>query len=359
MKNIFDTKKVAVTGKFHNLKRADIEVRLQALGATITKSVSSKTDILVAGEKAGSKLQKAQSLGIDILDELALMKAFETLDKGKIAQAMQQQAEKQAKPKVLDEAIQQYLDKDRAEYGLGLGARLQAYFKIFAQRSDIFVLGNWSNGKPLSTAFGKSPSISSLNRWKKKLPLEYLAFLSETGPFKFQWGFKTLSEALKKDNYFRQGDPLGILNIQAIGRSPKWWPKQDWEEDFDYACNLMFDEMANEGYAEYAYDPGEGPQDAAITFMNHNGVERYYMGSLNSYLKEGAKNAFVWYWQVQYWTGQNALTELKKASIDTNINERTLIQQLQAKGCNAEEAQALWNWLGSAAHILIAQADAV
>jgi hypothetical protein len=362
MSNIFNSKKVAVTGKFNEFKRKDIEVRLVALGATISKSVSSNTDILVAGEKAGSKLQKAQSLGLDILDEAALMEAFKKIDSGSLAEAEQEaqaKAEKKAKPKELHEEIAAYLEKDRKEFGLGLGARLKAYFKTLAKRSDVNMQGAWRNGEPLSTAFGKQPSISSLNRWFKKLPTEYLAFLAEIGPCTIKWHFHDMGEQLRKDNYFEDDHALGILNIRPIERSPKWWPKQDWEEDFDYDSNLIFDYMADEGYAEYAYDPGEGPKDAKITFMNHNDVERYFMGSLNSYLQEGAKNAFVWYWQVQSWTGQNALDELKRRSIPSKISQKELLKQLEAKGCSKEETEALWKWLGSDAHILVALKDKV
>ena len=58
-----------VTGTLPSLSREEAEARLKRLGAKVTGSVSPKTTLLLAGEKAGSKLAKAEALGIPIRDE--------------------------------------------------------------------------------------------------------------------------------------------------------------------------------------------------------------------------------------------------------------------------------------------------
>lgn len=64
---------VVLTGSFTRMGRSEVKERLQKLGAKVTGSVSKKTDLVIAGEAAGSKREKAESLGIEILDESGLI----------------------------------------------------------------------------------------------------------------------------------------------------------------------------------------------------------------------------------------------------------------------------------------------
>lgn len=66
---VLSGKTLVVTGTLPGLSRAEAEEAIRAAGGKAAGSVSRRTDYLVAGESAGSKLQKAQELGVPVLDE--------------------------------------------------------------------------------------------------------------------------------------------------------------------------------------------------------------------------------------------------------------------------------------------------
>ena len=67
--NPFNGKTVVLTGTLSQMGRSEAKARLQELGAKVSGSVSAKTDFVIAGDAAGSKLTKAQELGVTVLSE--------------------------------------------------------------------------------------------------------------------------------------------------------------------------------------------------------------------------------------------------------------------------------------------------
>lgn len=71
--SIFAGKTVVLTGKLQRLSRNEAKDKIEALGGNVAGSVSKKTHLVIAGEEAGSKLTKAQDLGIEVWDEEKLL----------------------------------------------------------------------------------------------------------------------------------------------------------------------------------------------------------------------------------------------------------------------------------------------
>ena len=63
-----------MTGTLPHLKREEAAAKIEAAGGKVSGSVSKKTDFVVAGEEAGSKLDKANALGVKVIDEAELVR---------------------------------------------------------------------------------------------------------------------------------------------------------------------------------------------------------------------------------------------------------------------------------------------
>ncbi|MBQ0140601.1 MAG: NAD-dependent DNA ligase LigA [Kurthia sp.] len=71
--SVFNGKVIVLTGKLSQLKRQEAQAKIEELGGKVTGSVSKKTDLVIAGEEAGSKLAKAEQLGVEVWDEARLV----------------------------------------------------------------------------------------------------------------------------------------------------------------------------------------------------------------------------------------------------------------------------------------------
>ncbi len=75
--SLFAGKTVVLTGKLEQMTRSEAKKQLEALGAKVAGSVSKSTDLVIAGEAAGSKLDAARKLNIEVWDEERMVKELQ------------------------------------------------------------------------------------------------------------------------------------------------------------------------------------------------------------------------------------------------------------------------------------------
>ncbi|HRL51872.1 MAG TPA: NAD-dependent DNA ligase LigA, partial [Enterococcus aquimarinus] len=80
--SVFKDKRIVLTGKLSHFTREEAKAKIENLGGTIVGSVSKKTDFVIAGEEAGSKLTKATALGITVWTETEMVAVLETEGQG-------------------------------------------------------------------------------------------------------------------------------------------------------------------------------------------------------------------------------------------------------------------------------------
>lgn len=76
---VFSGKTIVLTGTLEGYEREDLKLILEQFGARVSGSVSKNTDLLIAGAKAGSKLEKAEALGVEVWDEARVVRELEAI----------------------------------------------------------------------------------------------------------------------------------------------------------------------------------------------------------------------------------------------------------------------------------------
>jgi hypothetical protein len=343
----FDGLKVVLTGKFATMKRSEAKKLMQEDGATVSGSVSGKTNLLVHGADAGSKLTKAQDLGIDILTELELMEILVEDERfaDRLADAAKVIAEQKAaradKMKPVHDLVDPIHKAQREKYGATLGEMLRCYVKLMDQRHDLVTeLELWGRPTPDATLLSMTDQV----------PADILALFSDIGPVTFAYVFE---EDAATSGDFSRGYNGGHLNLKGL-EGFRWWPKPDWD-DADYDYDAMFDELQPEGSTKIDYSKGQKPTEASLSFEDANDVDRYYLGGIESYLTDGAKAGFVWYWPKSgYWEADNFTARLFERAVPADTSKEDLIAGMVEKGLTEAQAESMHRWLGDATRILLA-----
>ncbi len=343
----FAGKTVVLTGTFATMKRSAAEALLAGVGAKMSGSISAKTDLLIHGADAGSKLSKAQGLGVKTMTEAEMVAVLQGAGAG--GQQLAGAAEKMAAQRGAEAsklgAARPIIDAVNArqveKYGRTIPELLRLWIRLFAQRPDIHVRTN-THGAPTSTA-----TVAALTQ---RLPPDILALAAGSGPLHFCYVFADQREGMDGSSEGYNGGRINLVGFKHF----RWWDRPAEWDFVSFKAQAMFDELQAEGSTMLSHDPGESETDALLVFDDANDCERHPMGTSEEYLTQGARRGFVWYWpKLEYWEANDFVAKLFKGSIPRTSTEAAIRSGLVARGLDAAEADSMWRWLGRDAVLLI------
>ncbi len=341
----FTGKKIVLTGTFATMKRSVAKKVLTEAGAKVGSSVSKNTELLIHGSDAGSKLAKAQSLGIEIMTEAEMVVILNKAGAGseELAGASDKIAAKAAAAeKAFAEVrgvIAKVHDQQIEEYTMTVGAMLNVYLRLFEKRADVDVVRSRRDAptpeKKLKSLLGTVPD------W-------LLAFYAECGGVELLWCFKGT-----QDEGVEVASKGGQLNIRPLTKF-RWWAG-DGSEYEPWGSQAMIDELQPEGSTMISFDPDEVNTDAVLVFDNANDCVRSPFGDFDNYLRVGAKHAFVWYWAADGHMGDTTglIETLTENSMSLDSKPADIVKGLTKLGATKKEAEALFAWIGEEVVFLI------
>jgi hypothetical protein len=260
-------KKVVLTGTFVTMKRDEAEELLAGAGALVVGSISRSTDLLVCGENAGSKLAKAQSLGVAVLREAEMVALLVKAGSGaeRLAGAAEELARVEAAAPPASPVV-------------AAVAELRAFVETLKKRADVRV----------SVArVGRRASRAELAQLKQKppLPAELIALYTEMNGLHVEWEFV-------------EPPGGGCMRIPPVTQWTRFTGDDKTYMGFDDDQEaLLLDEIQAEGGTWLVRGKKKGGEARLVFASAAEGSEGITPApSIAAYLREAMAHGFVYYW---------------------------------------------------------------
>ncbi len=288
--SVFAGKTVVLTGTFVTMKRSEAEKVMKEAGASVSGSVSKKTDILIHGDNAGSKLTKAQSLGVKLMTELEMVEALKAGGAGA--------DELQGADTLLKKAAAEKAKNDTEM--TAVAAELRLFVANLEKRPDIRV------------------KVAKLGRKAAKEDVEYVRLLApQLGDF-----YAEMNGA-HVEWEFTEPSGGGCLRIPPISQWTKFTDDDDncmgFEEDQEA---MLLDDITPEGNTWLVRDK-EGKTGRSFDIIFASAAEGadgvFAASSIAEYIRKAMESGFVHYWPrcfsnaryVSYAEQEQAVTRFK------------------------------------------------